>query len=193
MGRGGAGRGGAGRGGAGRLAGRRPGRRAGTELPRLRLEPRGRYRSAAPSALTDLPTELDAHPPAQVFELEPGVGVGAAWREVATMRACTHRRVLPLLGVAIQVGASGGAGLAGLRGGAGALAGPRLRPPSHARRACRAPARAPCTRARLSRRNQQRARPSACTLSHPQGRLLPRPHPPCPSQLTRNSSHRAAC
>ena len=40
---------------------------------------------------------------AQVFELEPGLSSGRVWREVALLRRCIHPRIVPVLGVAIQV------------------------------------------------------------------------------------------
>ena len=38
----------------------------------------------------------------QVFELEPQMASAAMWREADLMRQCVHRRIVPLLGVAID-------------------------------------------------------------------------------------------
>ncbi|KAL4422644.1 hypothetical protein ABPG75_008841 [Micractinium tetrahymenae] len=38
----------------------------------------------------------------KVVELPPGLDVGAVWREASLLRRCTHRRIIPLFGVAVQ-------------------------------------------------------------------------------------------
>lgn len=43
----------------------------------------------------------------QVFELQPGLDSRVAWREVSLLRQCVHERLVPLLGVALTVGAVG--------------------------------------------------------------------------------------
>jgi hypothetical protein len=40
-----------------------------------------------------------------VYELLPGVDSRAAWQEARLLRNCTHPRIVPLLGIAIRVGA----------------------------------------------------------------------------------------
>ena len=42
-------------------------------------------------------------PVLQVFMLLPDMDSGAVWREVALLRNCAHRRIVPLYGVAIKV------------------------------------------------------------------------------------------
>jgi len=37
-----------------------------------------------------------------VLELEAGANAAAIWQEVNLLRLCTHRRIVPLFGVAIQ-------------------------------------------------------------------------------------------
>jgi len=44
--------------------------------------------------------------PWQVVELFSGVDSQAAWHEAVLLRKCVHRRIVPLLGVALEVGAS---------------------------------------------------------------------------------------
>ena len=39
----------------------------------------------------------------QVFELNPGMDSGGVWQEVSLLRRCSHKRIVPLLGVAIKV------------------------------------------------------------------------------------------
>lgn len=39
----------------------------------------------------------------QVFELDAGADSRAAWQEVSLLHRCTHRRIVPLLGVALKV------------------------------------------------------------------------------------------
>ena len=44
----------------------------------------------------------------QVFELEAGVDSATLWREVLLLRQCRHPRIVPLLGVALEVRLGGG-------------------------------------------------------------------------------------
>ena len=55
--------------------------------------------------------------PPQVFELDPGMGSGSIWQEVSLLRRCNHKRIVPLLGVAIKVRRRRFPCSAGLKGG----------------------------------------------------------------------------
>lgn len=46
----------------------------------------------------------------QVFELQPGVLSGVIWHEISLLRACSHPQIVPVYGVALQVGGSAGSG-----------------------------------------------------------------------------------
>jgi len=61
------------------------------------------------------PTTPPNHPP-QVFELYPGVDSSRVWREARLMRMCSHPRIVPLLGVAVQVSAAAAGAGAGVGG-----------------------------------------------------------------------------